>query len=514
MSSLDIERDTKNPRVFDSEDYDDYSKQEFTEKSRPVQLSRLDEFAATYLKAEVRGIEQVPESERNDTSYINAGTFFTGVNMVVATFSTGILGITAFGLTFWDSVLTIIFFTLLGTLPVAFFSTFGPKLGLRQMVLSRFWFGYQGVRIIALINFFSTMCWSAINTMVAAQLLHSVGSHPIPPWAACLVLSLGSFLVSLMGYHFIHTFEKYTWIPNFIIFIIAAVRMAKSGAFTTGTMGVGASEAADILSFGGTVFGFCAGWVPVAADYCVYKPKNASRLKIFIYVFIGLAFPCIFVEIIGAACATGILTSQNFADHYNNNSVGGLLYAVLVENSLHGFGSFCQVLLALSTIANNVPSMYSIGFSAQTMWGGFRKVPRIVWSIISCTVGLALAIPAYYKFGQVFENFMNLISYWIALYIAISLSEHLFYRKSISNYEPSDYSDRSKLPVGFAAIFGLCCGAVGAAMGMSQVYYVGKIAIKIGEPPYGGDVGLELTFAFSFIGFNAVRWLELKYLRR
>ena len=67
--------------------------------------------------------------------------------MVVSTFAIGALAIPIFNLGFVDAALAIIFINTLGILPVCFFSTFGPVFGLRQMVLSRFWFGYTGVKL-------------------------------------------------------------------------------------------------------------------------------------------------------------------------------------------------------------------------------------------------------------------------------------------------------------------------------------------------------------------------------
>jgi purine-cytosine permease-like protein len=71
--------------------------------------------------------------------------------MVVSSFAIGALATPVFFLGFVDSVLTILFFNLLGILPVAFFSTFGPVFGLRQMVLSRFFYGFYGVKISAVL---------------------------------------------------------------------------------------------------------------------------------------------------------------------------------------------------------------------------------------------------------------------------------------------------------------------------------------------------------------------------
>ena len=68
-------------------------------------------------------------------------------NMVVSSFAIGALAIPVFGLGFVDALLTIFFFNLLGVIPVCFFSIFGPKFGLRQIILSRFFFGYYGVKL-------------------------------------------------------------------------------------------------------------------------------------------------------------------------------------------------------------------------------------------------------------------------------------------------------------------------------------------------------------------------------
>lgn len=72
--------------------------------------------------------------------------------MVVSSFAIGLLGKSLFYLGFVDAVLVILFFNLLGILPVCFFSTFGPAFGLRQMVLSRFWFGWWGVKLSKLLE--------------------------------------------------------------------------------------------------------------------------------------------------------------------------------------------------------------------------------------------------------------------------------------------------------------------------------------------------------------------------
>lgn len=80
-------------------------------------------------------------------------------NMVVSSFALGLLAKSTFYIGVADAMIVILFFNLLGLFTVCFFSTFGPKFGLRQMVLSRFWFGWYGVKLIACFNVLACIGW-------------------------------------------------------------------------------------------------------------------------------------------------------------------------------------------------------------------------------------------------------------------------------------------------------------------------------------------------------------------
>ncbi|ODV82340.1 purine-cytosine permease [Suhomyces tanzawaensis NRRL Y-17324] len=468
---------------------------------------------AVFLNAETKGVDLITDEEKTDDSILNAATMWWSANLVIATFSLGALGITVFGLDFWTSVLTIIFFSLLGVLPVAFFSTFGPKLGLRQMILSKFLMGNYAMRIFALINLVACVGWGAVNIMALAQLLHIVNNGTLPPWAGCLIIVVLTIFVSLCGYHVIHIYEKWSWIPNAVAFIAIIARMSISKNFTFGHMVGGANTAGSVFSFGGAVFGFATGWTTYASDYTVYQPRNANATRIFFGILVGLWVPLLFTLILGAACATGTLTDEVWAKNWEENSVGGLVYSILVVDSLHGFGQFLCVLLALSTVANNVPNMYSMALSSQAFWSPLARIPRVAWSLVGNFATLAISIPAYYKFDSFMSQFMSLVSYYLAIYLSICLSEHFIHNKGdFAAYDYEHYKDPSIYSKGIAGIFAFCCGVAGVVVGMAQEWYVGVLGRKIGE--HGGDIGFELAFAFAFIGYNLVRPFEKKYTGR
>lgn len=102
---------------------------------------------ADKLGFEERGIERVLPNERTDKGISKIATLWMSANMTVSTFAIGALAHPVFDLGFVDTVLTIVFINIFSILPVCFFSTLGARFGLRQMVLSRFWFGYYGVKL-------------------------------------------------------------------------------------------------------------------------------------------------------------------------------------------------------------------------------------------------------------------------------------------------------------------------------------------------------------------------------
>ena len=209
-----------------------------------------------------------------------------------------------------------------------------------------------------------------------------------------------SQVICFFGYKIVHIYEFYSWIPNFIIFMIILGVFAHSGDFVNIPMGVGTSELGSVLSFGSIIFGFATGWASYAADYSVYQPAHMSRTKVFCATAIGLIVPLLFTEMLGAAVMTA--TSLNGGDNiyqagYDASSTGGLLAAVLFP-PLGTFGKFCLVMLALSIIANNCPNVYSVALTLQVVSRYTAAVPRFVWTTVATGAYIAIAITGYAHF--------------------------------------------------------------------------------------------------------------------
>lgn len=183
----------------------------------------------------------------------------------MSSFAIGVLAVPVFYLGFVDGLLVILFINILGIMPVCFYSTFGPIFGLRQMVLSRFFFGYYGVKIFAVFNCLACLGWSSVNVIAGAQLINAVNPN-VPGFAGIIIIAACTFFVTLFGYKVVHGYEFWSWIPSFIVFMIVLGVFAHGGNFNNIPMGVGQSEIGSVLSFAASVFGFATGWTSYAAE--------------------------------------------------------------------------------------------------------------------------------------------------------------------------------------------------------------------------------------------------------
>src|SRR5436309_2345036 len=320
---------------------------------------------------ETRGIERVPPGSRADLRIFNNFTLWLSANMVISTFALGTLATVVFELGFWDSVAAIIIFNVLGILPVAFLSTLGPKLGLRQMTISRFSFGWIGAKVMALFNVAACIGWSCVNAIVGGQLVGALSGGAIPPQVGILIITILTTIVSIYGYKYIHRYERYAWIPMAAIFLtLLAVSGPKIAIVPTPAFTI--VEIASFVSFGGAVFGFAIGWSSYAADYNVNQPENTPASRVFWLTFLGVFIPCVLLETLGLVLISSLAPVAAWKTAFLSGSVGGLLTAIV--SPLGGFGTFILILLALSVVANNIPNDYSLGLSMQVLGRPFQRV--------------------------------------------------------------------------------------------------------------------------------------------
>jgi purine-cytosine permease-like protein len=208
--------------------------------------------------------------------------------------------------------------------------------------------------------------------------------------------------------------------------------------------------------------------------------------------------------ILGAAIGGAIPNVASWSAGYDANSSGGVLAAMLQPAG--GFGKFIVVILALSIIANIAGSLYSISLNFQMLIPQLVHVPRALFAIVVTAVVIPVAIRAAVSFFDSLENFLGVIGYWAAAYIAVVLVEHLWFRKGkFASYDPEKWNSGRLLPTGIAA---LGAGVLSFALiipCMDQIWYTGPIAQTT------GDIGFEVAFCLTAILYVPFRMVEIHF---
>jgi NCS1 nucleoside transporter family len=452
---------------------------------------------------EVTGIERVAEDNRQHTQLWDTMWLWWSANAVVATVALGTLS-AFFGLGFWGSILVIVIFNVIGVLPVAFLSTLGPKTGLAQMPLSRFAFGYQGAKLPAIFNALACIGWSAVNALIGSQIIYTWSAGAIPQWAALLFLAVVTTTVSVFGYFIVHRYERFAWIVMFILF--GYVFFASLGKFNLGNIGAsslggGLLLFSAIATFGGAIFGYAVGWSSYAADYTRRQPVETPSRKVFWYAFSGVVVPCILLETLGVLLASAVPV-----DIFNGAPAGTVIADSIGTGGIAGL---VVLLLAFSTIANNVPNDYSFALSTQVI--GLKNIRRWILTIVGAVAYVALALALQANFNFKLEGFLLLIAYWLGAWNAVVLLEHFVFRKG--KYPVEDYENSHKLPVGIAGVVAMVVGIAVAFLGVQQLAtfgYEGIISKQIAD----ADIGFPLAIVVAGVIYLVLRRWELSKFKR
>lgn len=299
------------------------------------------------------------------------------------------------------------------------------------------------------------------------------------------------------------------------------------------------------LSFLSLCYAITATWGSIASDYYILFPEDTPDLQIFSITLLGIFIPTTFVGVLGLLIGNIALSYQPWNDVWVEYGMGGLL--VEAFSPWGGGGKFLAMLLFCSLISNNILNTYSAAFGIQLAGISLSKIPRWLWAIFVTAIALIAALVGRNKFSTILGNFLPMIGYWISMYFIILLEENTIFRsdrfihlytkefppgsednemnestggnsKSLMDikfsghkkyYNFSIWNDYNKLSLGIAATIAFVVGATGAAVGMSQVYWIGPIAKLVGGE-FGGDIAMWLCMGFSGITFPVIRYFELK----
>ncbi|KAK0255508.1 Vitamin B6 transporter [Friedmanniomyces endolithicus] len=477
---------------------------------------RAFERALVRYNFEARGIQRVLPDQRHDMRQLGLMQILLlwfSINLAANNLTLGMLGPTVFYLPFLDSSLCAVFGALLGSLPVAYIATFGPRSGNRTMVFARYSMGWWPAKLVVVLTLIVLLGYCILDAVIAGQILSAVSANgDLSVVVGIVITAVITWLVTVFGYSIFHWYERWAWLPQLVvILVLAGVAGKRFDLHADPSAGLdGRTITGNRLSFFSLCYSAAVTYSCAGADYFVYYPEATSKWTVFSVTVIGLVTSFTLEFVIGIGLASGIASNPSWTDAYGV-SQGAL--AVEGFRPLGAFGSFLSVILALGLVANLVAPTYSSGVDFQVLGRVFERVPRVVWNTVGVAIYTVCAIAGREHLAAIFTNFLALMGYWVSIWIAIVLEEHLIFRKWRQvGWNWDAWNDRRKLPVGIAALVAFLVGWAGAILCMAQVWYIGPLAALVGE--YGGDMGNYVGFTWAGLVYPPLRWLELRKFGR
>jgi NCS1 nucleoside transporter family len=455
--------------------------------TKPIADDPTRDYGDRVVAIEPGGVEVIPLGERHGRPSGLLWTW-TSPNMEFATITVGLLGPIAFGMNFWQSALAIVVGTALGSITHGVLSSWGPRHGLPQMVLSRSAFGFLGNILPAGVNaVVAGIGWFAVNSVSGALALHVLISS-LPKSLCLVIIVLAQILIAFFGHNLVLAFERYAFPVLTVVFVVAGIVVltkAHPSAEPFRHGGIG-----GFLIMTGASFGYAAGWNPYAADYTRYLRPDSSRAAVGLSAAMGVFLSCVFLEIVGAA----VFTAGNSA--VDPSSFTDLLPTWLGKLALLG--------IALGAIAANALNIYSGSMSFMAL--GIKlptHVARAVVAIVFGIVGFFVALGGLHNAGETYENFLLIISYWIGPWLGVVLVDRFLRRGTdllpfLGERNNVNWAGPIAMAVG---------GALSIWLFANQIKYVGLV------PSHHESFG-DLTFEVGFVLSGLIYAVLFRSLRQ
>lgn len=419
------------------------------------------------------GIEAIPSARRHGSPWQLAATW-SAPNLEFATVFVGAIAVAFFGLGFWQALAALVIGNALGSASQGFLSTWGPREGLAQMVLSRTAFGTRGNILPAALNtVMAGLGWFAVNSVSGAFALATLTGIPLV--VALIIIVVLEVAVAFVGHDLVQLFERYATYILGAIFLVATVTVFMHAKITP-PVAAGFTIGGFTLTVA-AAFGYAAGWNPYASDYSRYLPQSTSRVKTGLAAGLGNFVSCTVLMAAGAAAAT----IAGFNPDDPTTSFVSSMPIVIRDLTL--------VAIAVGAIAANSLNIYSGAMSFLAVGIKIRfALRRAIVALGFGVLGFFIAWSALADAGTKYENFLLVIAYWIAPWLGVVLADRFLRRgTSIAGLVPDHAKHRNYA----GPIAMVVAGVVSIWLFSNQVFFQGVVTAATTPPT---------KFAISTIG--------------
>ena len=447
---------------------------------------------------ESNSIDYVDASQRNG-NVKDLFTLWFCTNIAPLAVITGAMAVQTFHLNIVSAFTAILLGHFFGAAILALTSAQGPQVGIPQMIQSRAQFGRYGALLVVIFTTFIYLGFFTSNIILSGKTLHTV-IPSIPVSTATVIGAVVATLIGIIGYHFIHKFNKIgTWFMG--------------GALLIGFALMIPHITADVLAKGSfnlkgwfAMFCVCAIWQisfsPYTSDYSRYLPKSIGIFKPFINTYLGASLGTIIAFSFGML-AVSIMTTNDAME--------------AVKTVTGGFGYVLMILFLCNIIGHNAMNLYGASLSfitaIQTFAGKWipSKNTRIVLSIFVLILATGTALWASSGFISYFLNFIFALLFILVPWVVINLMD--FYYINKMEYDIQAIFDEDGGKYGKYNVKTLCAYFIGIVVQipfLTNSFFTGTFANLIPDVDISWIIGMIVT-AIVYYFFNLSKVTACQY---
>lgn len=446
--------------------------------------------AAKAIAIETNDIEPIPAADRHGSAW-HLFAVWTSANLEYATIFVGIISVLFFGLSFPLAVAALVLGNLAGSLTHGWFSSWGPKAGVPQMILNRTAFGKFGNILPAgLTAITATVGWFAVNSLSGAFALKTLTGLDIS--ITLLIIVVVQIVVAMFGHNLIQLYERVALFVLGAIFVVAAIVIFSQANFNAAPLDGGTFP--DFIGFtlaASAAYGYTAGWTPYATDYTRYLPSATSAKRVGLAAGVGMFWSTTFLMVMGAAFVTifpkGFAPADAIVELYK--TLGPVL------------GALVMLAIAFGAVAANVLNVYSGAMSALAIGLNVGvKARRAIVAVVASVLGTTVAFMSIKDLGHSYEGFLLVIAYWVAPWLGIVATDKLLRRGQDLATVAAEGREN------FAGVIAFVLATVLSIFFFSnQVMYTGYFAKTFPIGDLTPVVGFVLGAAIYAIAFKALK---------
>lgn len=436
---------------------------------------------------ESNSIDYVDPSQRNG-NVKDLFTLWFCTNIAPLAVITGAMAVQTFKLNIISAFTAILFGHFFGAAILALTSAQGPQVGIPQMIQSRAQFGRYGALLVVIFTTFIYLGFFTSNIILSGKTLHTViPAIPVP--TATVIGAIVATLIGIIGYHFIHKFNKIgTWFMG--------------GALLIGFALMIPHVTAEVLAKGSfnlkgwfAMFCVCAIWQisfsPYTSDYSRYLPKEIGIFKPFINTYLGAALGTIIAFSFGML-SVSIMTTNDAM--------------LAVKTVTGGFGYVLMILFLCNIIGHNAMNLYGASLSfitaIQTFAGKWipSKNTRILLSIFVLILSTGTALWASSSFISYFLNFIFALLFILIPWVVINLMD--FYYINKKRYDIDSIFDENGGKYGKYNVKTLAAYFIGIVVQipfLTNSFFTGTFANIIPDVDISWIVGMLVTAVIYYL---------------